>query len=141
MRQSLQQKRAASVRRKLKRIGQRENRWMTDVNHAVSKALVRQYGERTLFVLEDLTEFREKTERVRLRDRYKTVSWAFYQFRQMLEYKARLYGSKVVVVDPHYTSLACPKCGHTEKPIGTSGHICFVAELAVINPMMIALAR
>jgi putative transposase len=88
--------------------GQREHRWMTDVNHTVSKALVRQYGEHTLFVLEDLTGIREKTERVHIHDRYETVSWAFYQFRQMLD-------SKVVVVDPHYTSLTCPKCGHTEK--------------------------
>ncbi|KQC46894.1 transposase [Geobacillus sp. Sah69] len=115
MRKTLQQKGTASARRKLKTIGQRENRWMTDVNHAVTKALVRQYGERTLFVLEDLTGIREKTERVRIHDRYETVSWAFYQFRQMLEYKARLHGSKVMVVAPHYTSLTCPKCGHTEK--------------------------
>ncbi|WP_033007063.1 transposase, partial [Geobacillus sp. WSUCF1] len=60
MRKTLQQKGTASARRKLKTIGQRENRWMTDVNHAVTKALVRQYGERTLFVLEDLTGIREK---------------------------------------------------------------------------------
>jgi putative transposase len=115
MRKALQQKETASARRKLKKMGQREHRWMTDVNHTVSKALVRQYGERTLFVLEDLTGIREKTERVHIHDRYETVSWAFHQFREMLEYKARLYGSKVVVVDPHYTSLTCPKCGHTEK--------------------------
>lgn len=33
----------------------------------------------------------------------------------MLEYKALRSGSKVVVVDPKYTSQTCPKCGHTEK--------------------------
>jgi transposase len=33
----------------------------------------------------------------------------------MLEYKASLVGSKVIVVDPKYTSQTCPKCGHVEK--------------------------
>ena len=37
-------------------IGQRENRWMTDVNHQVSKALVGSAGQNSLLVLEDLTK-------------------------------------------------------------------------------------
>jgi IS605 OrfB family transposase len=114
-RRSLQRLGTASARRKLKRIGQRENRWMTDINHSVSKALVNRYGANTLFAIEDLTGVRNTTERVRLNSRYETVSWAFFQLRQMLEYKAAMYGSKVIAVDPKYTSQTCPKCGHTEK--------------------------
>ena len=114
-RKQLQQLGTASARRKLKRIGQRENRWMTDVNHQVSKALVERYGANTLFVVEDLTGVRNATERVRVTDRYETVSWAFYQLRQMIEYKAVMAGSKLIAVDPRYTSQTCPKCGHTEK--------------------------
>jgi putative transposase len=115
LRQQLQQVGTASARRKLKRIGQRENRWMTDVNHQLSKALVERYGADTLFVLEDLSGVRQVTERVRIKDRCQTVSWAFYQLRQMLTYKTKLHGSKVKVVDPRYTSQTCPKCDHTEK--------------------------
>ncbi|GED68760.1 transposase [Brevibacillus reuszeri] len=115
MRKQLQEVGTASARRKLKRIGQRENRWMTDVNHQVSKALVTRYGANTLFVVEDLTGVRHATERVKIKDRYETVSWAFYQLRQMLEYKALMAGSKMIAVDPRYTSQVCPKCGHTEK--------------------------
>ncbi|MGO0062834.1 RNA-guided endonuclease InsQ/TnpB family protein [Brevibacillus fluminis] len=115
MRKQLQQVGTASARRKLKRIGQRENRWMTDVNHQVSKALVERYGANTLFVVEDLTGVRQATERVKIKDRYETVSWAFYQLRKMMEYKTLRSGSKVIVVDPSYTSQTCPKCGHTEK--------------------------
>lgn len=88
---------------------------MTDVNHRVSKALVHRYGAHTLFVVEDLTGVRGVTERVRLKDRYETVSWAFYQLRQMITYKAVKYGAKVMAMDLRYTSQACPKCGHTEK--------------------------
>jgi putative transposase len=115
MRKQLQQVGTASARRKLKRVGQRENRWMSDVNHRVSKALVERYGAHTLFVMEDLTGIRHATERVRVNIRYETVSWAFYQLRQMIEYKARMNGAKVIAVEPRYTSQTCPKCGHTEK--------------------------
>ena len=88
---------------------------MNDINHTITKALVNRYGKDTLFVLEDLTGIRNATEKVRLKDRYTTVSWAFYDFRTKLEYKTQLNGSQVVVVDPKYTSQTCPKCGHTEK--------------------------
>ena len=40
LRKQLQQVGTPSSRRRLKAIGQRENRWMQDVNHCVSKALV-----------------------------------------------------------------------------------------------------
>jgi len=40
LRKEPQQRQTPSVRRRLKAIGQRENRWMQDVNHQVSKALV-----------------------------------------------------------------------------------------------------
>ena len=114
-RQDLQKRQTASARRRLKQIGQRENRWMSDVNHRITKALVEQCPKGTLFVLEDLTGVRNATERVCLKDRYVSVSWAFYDFRMKLEYKAKLYGHKVLVVDPRYTSQTCPKCGHVDK--------------------------
>ncbi len=117
VRQELQHKRTCSSRRKLKQIGQRENRWMTDVNHQVSKALVSRYGANTLFVLEDLTGVRSTTEKARMQNRYLTVSWSFHQLRKMIEYKAGLSGSMSIAVDPKYTSQTCPKpdCGHIAK--------------------------
>jgi len=115
LRRHLQRLKTPSARRKLKKIGQRENRWMTNVNHKVSKALVERYGAHTLFVIEDLTGVRNAMEKVRLNNRYETVSWAFYQLRQMLEYKATLTQSKVIAVNPQYTSQTCPKCGHAQK--------------------------
>lgn len=114
-RKRLQQIRTASARRALKRIGSRENRWMADENHRVSRALVHRYGANTLFVVEDLTGIRSATEHVRVKDRYETVSWAFYQLRLMIAYKAALHGAKVIAVDPKYTSQTCPKCSHVER--------------------------
>ena len=114
-RKQLQKRQTPSSRRRLKRIGSRENRWMNDINHCVSKALVKNNPERTLFVLEDLTGIRSATERVRTKDRYVSVSWAFYDLGQKLKYKAARARSKVIEVDPAYTSQRCPKCGHIEK--------------------------
>ena len=38
-----------------------------------------------------------------------------HDFRQKLEYKAKLHGQKVLIVSPKYTSQTCPKCGHVER--------------------------
>ena len=115
LRKELQQKKTTSARKKLKTIGQRESRWVTDINHCISKALVEKYGSNTLYVIEDLTGVRQATEKVRVRDRYYMVSWSFYQLRRFIEYKAILNKSRVEAFDPRYTSQQCPKCNHTEK--------------------------
>lgn len=53
-----------SDRCRLLAISQRENRWIQDVNHQVSKALTTNNPKHTLFVLEDLSGVRSVTERV-----------------------------------------------------------------------------
>ena len=98
-----------------KAIGQRENRWMQDVNHCVSKALVENNLKHTFFVLEDLSGIRNVTERVKTKDLYVSVSWSFYNFEQKLIYKAKWNQSSVIKVAPRYTSQCCPDCGYTEK--------------------------
>ena len=115
LRKELQMRQTPSARRRLKAIGSRENRWMQDVNHCVSKALVDNNPKHTLFVLENLTGIRNATERVKTKDRYVTVSWAFYDLEQKLMYKAKQHQSTVIKVDPRYTSQCCPVCGHIEK--------------------------
>lgn len=115
LRKELQQKQTSSARTRIKATGSRENRYVTDVNHQITKALVEQYPKGTCFVLEDLTGIRNTTEKVRVKNRYVSVSWAFFQFCQMLEYKAQMKEQKVILVTPAYTSQTCPRCGHLEK--------------------------
>ena len=115
LRQQLQSKGTKSAKRRLKAIGQRENRWMSDINHQITKTLTDKYGKDTLFVLEDLTNVRFATEKVAKTNRYEQVSWAFHQFEQFLTYKAELNGSKVIKVSAQYTSQRCPKCGSIDK--------------------------
>ena len=115
LRKELQMRHTPSSRRRLKAIGQRENRWMQDINHQVSKALVENNPKHTLFVLEDLSGIRNATERVKTKYRYVSVSWSFYDLEQKLIYKAKQNQSSVIKVDPRYTSQCCPCCGHVEK--------------------------
>lgn len=115
LRKQLQQVRTPSSRRRLKSIGRRENRWMQDINHCISKALVESNPKGTLHVIEDLSGIRSATERVRVKDRYVSVSWSYYDLEQKLTYKALEHGQKVIKVNPRYTSQTCPKCGHVES--------------------------
>lgn len=115
LRQELQSKHTPSARRRLKAMGHREKGWMHNVNHCISRALVDQYPEHTLFVIEDLKGIRAATELVRLKDRYVMVSWPYYDLEQKLIYKAAQRHSIVLKVNPRYTSQRCPICGHTER--------------------------
>jgi putative transposase len=115
LRKELQMRQTPSARRRIKAIGQRENRWMQDVNHCVSKALVEGNPKHTLFVLEDLSGVRKATEHVRTKDRYVSVSWSFFDLERKLIYKAKQNQSSVIKVNPRYTSQCCPICGHIEK--------------------------
>ena len=115
LRKQLQQVGTPSSRKRIRSIGQRENRWIQDVNHCISKALVENNPDGTLFVIEDLTGIRSVTENVKVKDRYVSVSWSYYDLEQKLSYKALKHHQLVEKVNPAYTSQTCPKCGHTEK--------------------------
>ena len=116
LRARLQEKGTKSAKRRLRSLSGRESRWMGDVNHQLSKTLVNTYGKQTLFVLEDLTGVTFDTVHSRRKEhRYEHHSWAFYDLEQKLRYKAHLNESEVVLVDAHYTSQRCPKCGSIDK--------------------------
>lgn len=117
VRRQLQSKGTKSAKRRLKAISGRENRWMSDVNHRISKTLVQKYGENTLFVLEDLTgvSFEESNLSRGKKQNNALRSWSFYQLEQFLSYKARENKSEVLKVSAKYTSQRCPKCGTIHK--------------------------
>lgn len=106
LRARLQSKGTKSAKRRLKTLSGRETRWMTDVNHRLSKALVQSYGPNSLFVLEDLTDISFERD---------LGSWAFFQFEEFLTYKAKAIGSLVLKVEAAYTSQRCPRCGKVDK--------------------------
>jgi putative transposase len=114
LRKHLQARGTKSAKKKLKEISGRENRFMSNVNHCISKALLNFAEEHSIIVLEDLTGINLSTT-VKTKYRYYRFSWSFAQLRQFIEYKALLKRISVIVVNPKYTSQMCPKCGYTHK--------------------------
>jgi IS605 OrfB family transposase len=102
-------------RQLLARLSGRERRFQRQTNHEISKALVGEaQTQQSMLVLEDLTGIRERTNQQRRRkaERRRSNSWAFYQLRQFIDYKAALATVLVVLVPPAYTSQMCHACLH-----------------------------
>ena len=115
LRSNLQKAGTKSAKRKLKKISGKEHRFRNDVNHCVSKIIIKKAKDTNCFVaLEDLTNINKETT-VRKKQRAEHYSWAFYQLRTFINYKAKLAGIPVVLVDPRNTSRTCNVCGHCEK--------------------------
>lgn len=116
VRAELQAKGTKSAKRALKRISRRENRWMNDVNHQLSKALVNRYGFGTLYVLEDLENVStDERNFYSKRQTHDLRNWAFYDLETKITYKAHETGSEVLKVNAAYTSQRCPHCGRIHK--------------------------
>ncbi len=114
-RQRLQAKNTRRARARLRRIAQREARFQSNTNHVISKHLVAQAKESCkALALEDLTGINERVS-VRHTHRRQRMSWAFFQLRTFLAYKALAAGVRVVLVDPRNTSRTCPACGSCDK--------------------------
>lgn len=100
---------------KIKAINDKESRYITDLNHKISKKLIKlavQEGVSTI-VMENLKGIRKafssKTTDKNLN------SWAFYELQQFIHYKAISKGMDVLYIDPKYTSQTCNSCGNISK--------------------------
>lgn len=104
-----------SAKRRLKQIKRRESRFQRDTNHVISKTLVaKAAATRKALALEDLKGIRERVT-VRRVDRSYRLSWAFFQLREFVSYKAAAAGVSLVLVNPRNTSKSCSACGHCER--------------------------
>lgn len=72
--------------------------------------LVRQYD---VIVIEDLRT-KNLLKNQHLSKSISNASWSL--FRQMLEYKCKWYGKKLIAVDPKNTSRICSNCGYNSGP-------------------------
>lgn len=111
LRSELQSKGTHSAKRKLKKIAGKETRFVSDVNHCMSKIVADMPFN--VFILEDLTHIKSKSKGRKFNR--KIGNWSFSQFSRYLEYKAEDRGKSVVYVDPRYTSQTCSICGQIKK--------------------------
>jgi IS605 OrfB family transposase len=102
-------------RQLLDRLSGRERRFQRHTNHVISKTLIETAtATQSGLALEDLTGIRERTnEQPRRKDeRRRGNTWAFFQLRQYVTYKAALAGVVLILVPPAYTSQMCHRCLH-----------------------------
>ena len=115
LRAKLQSKGTKSAKRLLKNRRRKESRFARDINHQVSKKLVaKAKGTLRGIALENLKGIHQRIT-VRKAQRRVQHSWAFFQLRKFIEYKARLAGVPIVFIDPRNTSRTCPKCSFVSK--------------------------
>ena len=112
IRRRLQQKK---YNLQIKRMGNKESRVMRTLNHTISRQIVDYALEnRCNIKMEELHGIRDaKTSRSFKKFLH---SWAFYQLRLMVEYKAKLAGIETSFVDPAFTSQDCSVCGERNQP-------------------------
>lgn len=115
LRSALQKAGTKSAKRHLNKLSGKEARFARDTNHVISKQIVAE-AKRTIrgIAVEDLTGIRERI-RARRKQRAVLHSWAFFQLRSFLEYKAALAGVPIVAIDPRNTSRECSECGYIDK--------------------------
>ncbi len=115
LRRGLQKSGTRSAKRHLVKARRDESNFRKNENHIISKKLVElAKGTGRAIALEDLKGIIERTT-VRADQRATHHGWSFNQLRRLIEYKAKLAGIPVVIVDARNTSRTCPKCRHCEK--------------------------
>jgi putative transposase len=98
-----------------KKLKHREKDIVKNLNHKFTKDLVL-YAKKinATIVLENLDGVRKRKKKS-MESKNTLSSWGVYQQKEMIEYKAKKYGVRVVYVDPAYTSQRCSKCGHIAR--------------------------
>jgi IS605 OrfB family transposase len=135
LRKRLQKKGTRSATRRLVVISGRERRLKQEANHVVSSKIVRAYPH-ALIGLENLTDIRERTKRKHGKKASKKQrranavysKWAFAELQSMIAYKALLHESMAIKIDAHFSSQACPICGHTCKENRPNKGLLFVCQ-------------
>ena len=135
LRKRLQKKGTRSATRRLVVISGRERRLKQDANHVVSKRIALRHPH-SLIGLENLTDIRERTRRKKSkkasskqrRANAAYSKWSFAELQSMIAYKALLHASMVIKVDAHYTSKACPVCGHTSDANRPKSGLLFICQ-------------
>jgi len=104
-----------SAKRRLRSMNKKEANYRRTLNHQIARKIVdTAKALNAKIVLEDLNGIRDRTQ-FRKKQRSRMSGWSFHQLRSFIEYKAKLVGVIVDMIDPRNTSRTCPKCSHCEK--------------------------
>ena len=102
----------AKKQKSIEQLGNKEQRWMKDQDHKISRQIVNFARDNNASVinLEQLQNIRN-TARTSRKNEKNLHTWSFHRLALFITYKAVLCGIDVMLVNPAYTSQLCPICG------------------------------
>jgi putative transposase len=114
VRRSIQDKGTRSAKQALARLSGRENRFVLDRLHTISRRLVEEARSHdcSYIAVEDLTHIRDQMWIEDNQTRRQMHQWAFRELQEMVAYKAAEHGIRVEEIPPAFTSQTCSYCGH-----------------------------
>ena len=134
---------AAGKYRAVKKLERRESRWMREVNHTISRRIVRfASSENADLYLEDLSGIRQTSkqwQKSRSDAGTSRHTWAYYDLETKLTYKMALEGRRTHKRPAAYTSKSDHRNGRLDgkrnrhKFIGADGYQCNADWNAAIN--------
>ena len=115
-RRKLQAARSRSGYKRLQKVRHRQSRYVADVNHCISKAIViKAQSQSKAIAMESLTGIRERSHGFGKEMRWLMGNWSFADLGQKVAYKAAFVGVPVIYRDPRNSSRTCSVCGHCDK--------------------------
>ena len=137
----------AKKQKVIEKLSNKEQRWMKDQDHKVSRQIVNyaKANKVSVIKLEQLQNIRN-TARTSRKNEKNLHTWSFYRLALYITYKAKLLGIQVVAVNPAYTSQTCPACGKKNHAkdrkyqckCGFKSHRDRVGAMNIINAPMIS---
>ena len=92
-------------------MSRRENRFVADVNHCISKKIVALPYQ--TFAFEKLNV--RKRKELGRRFNKKLGNWSYRQLQRFVGYKSEAVGKQTVFINPYYTSRTCSVCSASDK--------------------------
>lgn len=108
------------LKRAMERLRTRIKNLRTEMHKQVASYLAKNYDVIILPTFETSQMVPRKKRKLKNKTARAMMTWAFYQFSQILQHLCNRYGSKLVRITEEYTSKTCTKCGHVHRKLGSS---------------------
>jgi putative transposase len=108
------------LRKAMERLRTRIKNLRIELHKQVASYLAKNYDVIVLPTFETSQMVPRKKRKLKNKTARAMMTWAFYQFSQVLEHLCNRYGSKLVRITEEYTSKTCTKCGHIHRKLGSS---------------------